>query len=226
MELRLTPNHPDVVRARGLLEKIERQAEEEYARKGEAIRDVRVKQAEDALAQMDLQIAEKLEQEKRLREAILMYRDRIEATPTRESDWTSLTRDYSTSQQIYTELLAKKEQSKIAANLERHRIGEQFRIVEPPHVPTRPVSPNRPGIVFFGVVLGMGLGCGLVILSELRDVSFRGEEEVSAALGLPVLGMLPVIVMPTERRKIVIRRLCASAALVLMIAAFAAWRWR
>ena len=38
-----------------------------------------------------------------------MYQARIEAVPSRESEWTALTRDYQTLQQSYASLLAKKE---------------------------------------------------------------------------------------------------------------------
>jgi uncharacterized protein involved in exopolysaccharide biosynthesis len=224
MEMRLTPEHPDIIQAKRIIERLERDALAED-KAPDVVRDAQLRQAEGALKQLDAQIAQRTEQEQRLREAIATYRDRIEAVPTRESDWTKLTRDYGTSQQIYTSLLAKKEESKVAANLERRQIAEQFRMADPPGLPTRPSSPNRPQIVLFGMLLGLGFGVGLVILAELRDSSLRSEEEVVATLGVPVLAMLPVIVMPAERRRARMRRLIGSAALAVAAAAIIAWRW-
>ena len=58
--------------------------------------------------------------------------------PTRESELVELTRDYSTLQETYASLLQKREDSKLAANLERRQIGEQFRILDPASLPQRP----------------------------------------------------------------------------------------
>ena len=60
--------------------------------------------------------------------------------PTRESELVELTRDYATLQGLYSSLLAKKEESKIAANLERRQIGEQFKLLDPARLPERPIS--------------------------------------------------------------------------------------
>ena len=56
---------------------------------------------------------------------------------------TELTRDYTTLQGITLSLLGKKEDSKIATNLERRQIGEQFRLLDPARLPEKPFSPNR-----------------------------------------------------------------------------------
>ena len=63
--------------------------------------------------------------------------------PARETELAELTRDYTTLQQIYSDLLAKNEESKVAANLERRQIGEQFKLLDPARLPEKPISPNR-----------------------------------------------------------------------------------
>ena len=83
------------------------------------------------------------------------YQARIEAVPGLESEWISLSRDYDTLQANYEQLLAKSEDSKVAANLERRQIGEQFRVLDPARVPERPVSPNRIQINGMGAALGL-----------------------------------------------------------------------
>ncbi len=50
--------------------------------------------------------------------------------PTRESELVELTRDYSTLRSRTISLLKKREDSKLAANLERRQIGEQFKILD------------------------------------------------------------------------------------------------
>ena len=78
-----------------------------------------------------------------LRDVVADYQAKLDAVPTRESDLVELTRDYDTLQTTYQSLLAKREDSKLAANLERRNIGEQFKVLDPARVPERPFSPNR-----------------------------------------------------------------------------------
>ena len=71
------------------------------------------------------------------------YQAKVDVVPTRESELVELTRDYSTLQAAYTSLLTKREDSKIAANLERRQIGEQFRILDPASLPERPYNQTQ-----------------------------------------------------------------------------------
>src|SRR6185503_4516949 len=111
----------------------------------------------------------------------------------RESELTELTRDYSTLQDTYKGLLRKKEDSNLAANLERRQIGEQFKLLDPARVPEKPSSPNRPLLTLMGTVVGLVLGVLTLILVEYRDTSFATGDEVAAFLQLPVLAVVPAM---------------------------------
>src|SRR5438552_8798898 len=114
------------------------------------------------------------------------YQKKLEAAPTREAEMSELTRDYETLQTIYRTLLAKKEDSKVAANLERRQIGEQFKVIEPARLPEKPISPDRGRLNALGVIGGLGFGLGLVALLEYRDSSLRSDDDVIPSLALPV----------------------------------------
>ena len=90
---------------------------------------VKSRPAQSRAANLDRLITAKSAEDKRLRATMSDYQRRIEVGPTRESDLSELSRDYETLQQIYRGLLGKKEDSKVAANLERRQIGEQFKIL-------------------------------------------------------------------------------------------------
>src|SRR6185503_8134211 len=68
---------------------------------------------------------------------------RLDAAPTRESELTELTRDYDILKHLYDNLLTKREDSKVAANLERRQIGENFKILDPARLPEKATSPDR-----------------------------------------------------------------------------------
>jgi hypothetical protein len=128
------------------------------------------------------------------------YQQRLAAAPTRESELIELTRDYQTLLNLYTGLRAKKENARMAVNMERRQIGEQFRPLDPARVPERPISPNRPQIYSMGVLGGLALGLALVALVEYRDTSLRTEADIVSALALPVLALVPSMTTAVERR--------------------------
>ncbi len=163
----------------------------------------------------------------RLGSLLKTYQARVEATPARESDLVALMRDYETLQTIYTGLLTKNEGSKVAANLERRQIGEQFRILDGARLPEKPVSPDRLRLNLMGAVAGLGLGLGLVFLLEYRDTTFKSEGDIVIALALPVLAMVPAIETKNESRVRLRRRLVvstASVAFAIVVMAAAVWK--
>ena len=122
------------------------------------------------------------------------FSGKIDVVPTRESELVELTRDYSTLQENYSSLLQKREDSKLAANLERPQIGEQFRILDPASRPERPYNQRqRLAVLFGGPIGGLGLGLLFVGFLEYRDSSFKCEDDVLRVLSLPVLAMIPVM---------------------------------
>jgi polysaccharide chain length determinant protein (PEP-CTERM system associated) len=230
LQLRLKPEHPDIVRLKRTVAELQKLADAEASERPvsaegapvlspEAIRRSRLEDAKAELAALDKQILTKTQTEKQLRENISIYQRRIEATPTSESELTDLTRDYGTFQQSYTGLLAKKQDTQIAANLERRQIGEQFRILDAARLPARPDSPNRPRYYALGVLAGLGLGLALAGLLEYFDRRMRSETDVRAALNVPVLAMIPLIhTSAAKERRPGPKKAGVAAALVLVAA--------
>src|SRR5207244_5348906 len=120
-----------------------------------------------------------------------LYQSRLDAAPIREAEMTELMRDYDTIQQIYRGLLAKREDSKVAANLEQRQIGEQFRVLDPARVPERPFSPDRMRINLMGIAVGLLLGLGATAGLEYLDTTLKTEDDVRLLLGLPVIATIP-----------------------------------
>ena len=57
---------------------------------------------------------------------------------------------------------------------------------------------------------------GVAVLLEYRDRSLHEEDDVHAALDLPVLALIPTIMSRGERRRAWRRRLASSIALLLV----------
>ena len=232
MEQKLKADHPDIRRAKRVVADLEKKAEQESLqaplsaeaapRKGtpaEVARANKINDLRAELEQLERQIAFKQNEDKRLRSVVGSYQQRVEAAPTRESEMSALTRDYSTLQIMYQSLLTKKEESKIAANLERRQIGEQFKLLDPARMPEKPFSPNRQMINLFGLFGGIAMGGALIGLLEYRDGSFRTDDEITAVLKVPVLAVVPLMRSEPERKKVMRRRMVVGFGLSATVAA-------
>jgi protein tyrosine kinase modulator len=233
--LRLKPAHPDITRAKKLVEELEQKAEADAAamelvgtptdstkvppNPNDPMRRIGV--ARDEMITLDQQIAAKEKEEARLKKVIAEYQRRIDATPTRESELIELTRDYSTIQQMYRSLLTKNEDAKISADLERRQIGEQFRVIDPARIPQQPFSPDRVRITLLGALGGLTLGIGLIALLEYRDTTLKTDEDVLTALSLPVLALVPAIRSAAEQQRLRRRRLLLSITSAATVGIFA-----
>jgi polysaccharide chain length determinant protein (PEP-CTERM system associated) len=227
--VRLKPDHPDLIaldrRIKGLEQKVEAErasrtstdaAAPRALTAAEILKENRIRDLKSNLQAVDRDLTIKQNSEQQLHALIASYQTKVDAAPKRESELTELTRDYTTIQSIYTSLLEKREASKLAANVERQQIGEQFKILDPARVPERPFSPNRRLIVAVGSAFGLGLGLAVVVLLEYRDSTFKTEDDIHRVLQLPVLAIVPMMASDLERRLRRRRRALIGVAVVIM----------
>ena len=232
MELRLTPDHPDVKKMKRVIQNLETAAEKEALQRpmsdvpqqagpispAELTRRSQLTTLTAEYQAVNRRLAAGQQEMQRLAGQIKTYQARVEATPERESELTALMRDYETLNTIYTDLLKKNESSKVSSNLERRQIGEQFRILDGARLPEKPISPDRMRMNVMGALAGLALGLGLVAFLEYRDSSLKSEGDVIVSLSLPVLALVPAITTKKESRSRRRRRLALSAAGFLIVA--------
>jgi polysaccharide chain length determinant protein (PEP-CTERM system associated) len=236
LELRLRPEHPDVIRTKRLISELEPKAAVEDAEpvsdllppattREEAMRRERLSQMRAEIESLDRQTRFKESEEQRLRAVAAEYQRRIEAVPGVESEWSVLTRDYDTHQAAYKDLLSKSEAARVAMDLERRQIGENFRILDPAGVPVTPVVSPRRQINGIGFAVGLFFGVGLAAFLELRDSTFRSESDILDVLSLPVLALIPYVENASERRRRRRRQLLISFAASIAVcgAAYVTW---
>jgi polysaccharide chain length determinant protein (PEP-CTERM system associated) len=235
-QTKYTPDHPDVLRLKRLIVRTEKQRDEIQARlnsgAGEtapssASHDARtmtpILQFESQLKANQQEIADTKRELQQVEQQIGAYQSRLNGMPIREQQLADLTRDYDQSKANYDSLLKKQMESQMATNLQKRQQGEQFRIIDPPSLPKKPVSPNRAKLSLLGLVVGFLFGVGLAILVEAVEDKVRSEEEVTRIVNLRILAGVPHIYTPAEENKRRAQKIlewsCAGVMLVVMVAA-------
>jgi polysaccharide chain length determinant protein (PEP-CTERM system associated) len=238
LERKLKEGHPDLRRARKQVSDLETQVAalpSDATTSGpagvtpeELVRRERISSMRAELESLDRQVAFKEVEERRLGKIIGDYQSRIEAIPGVESEYLALTRDYDTIQASFKDLLSKSEAARVAENLETRQIGEQFRVLDAPRVPLRPISPQRALISGGGLASGLFLGLLIVGLLELKDGSLRTELDVAQVLKLPVIAVVPSLLSAQDKQQIHRRRWLASgvAAGMTVAAGYTFWTLR
>jgi polysaccharide chain length determinant protein (PEP-CTERM system associated) len=218
-EGRLTAEHPDVRRLRRRIAQLEAQVQAAKppspapavaavapppvpaATAAQLLRDRRIRDTRADVDAINGRIAALQRDQQRLQQEIRLYQARLEAVPIRESEQVELTRDYETIQELYRTLLTKHEESKIAEAMEKGRVGEQFRVLDPALVPDRPFSPDRVKLTGLGIALGLLIGLGIVAALEFMDGTLKSEDDIRTVLALPVIATIPIF-SPKRRRRL------------------------
>ena len=153
-----------------------------------------------------------------LQEKVDRYEEIIKRAPDVEKDYEALLREYTLATNKAQDTKRKQQDAQMSKSLEENRKGERFILIEPPAVPSDPVSPNRPAIIFLGLVLGVGVGLGLALLRETLDGGIQSTGELASLMGEPPLVAIPYIENEwDDKKKQKSWRLSRLSAIVVVI---------
>ena len=209
LQSKYTEDHPDIIKLKSEIAKLKKTISESAsagdvvskdANKAGLSQPPELQQLRLQIHQLESVVKERSSEQQRIRQQIGLYQSRVQLSPRVEEEYKSLTRDYTTAQKNYDDLLNKKTQSEMATNLERRQQGEQFRVMDPQNLPETPAFPKRWQFAAFGVLGGFGFGLASVAILEFRDKSVRTESDVEYYLKLPTLAMVPPVGAAAARR--------------------------
>jgi len=234
---RYTDRHPDVRKVKDQIAKTERmkaQLEAELAKKSADLpadknpdggKDVASMEVESQLKANEIEMANRQRAISELQGRIADYQSRLNRTPVREQELADITRDYDQSRTYYESLLAKRNQSELATNLEKRQQSEHFRIIDPPSLPIKPYSPNRFKLNMIGLALGLALGVAGIVGSEFLDDRIYDDKEFKKMIPVELMVEVPPVISPEEeahsRRQSRLGWLATAAMVVAVIAGVA-----
>jgi polysaccharide chain length determinant protein (PEP-CTERM system associated) len=240
LQLRLKPDHPDVRLAKVNIAELEKKVAAEALQQpvsdgtapvartpADAQRALRISKLRTEIESLGRDIKVREAKAQKAQASIADYQNRVQQSPLLESRLSELMRDSANLKATYEGLSKKAEDAKLSANIEQRQVGEQFRIGDPATRPERPKSPDRVRLNLVGALAGLCLGLAIAALIEYRDTSLRTEDDVIAALALPVVALVPRLWTDTEIRKVRQRRLLvASCVAVTVVFSAAALVWK
>jgi|SRR5208282_5356166 polysaccharide chain length determinant protein (PEP-CTERM system associated) len=200
LQARYTDDYPDVIKTKADIAEVEKKLKEvnaaaanstETSEKANASEPPEIRQLRLQIHQYQSVIEQATVDQKRLQSSINVYESRTAMSPGIEEQWKLLTRDNDNAQALYKDLLAKKNQSAVATNMENQQEGEQMEILATAGLPETPSFPNRPLFAAGGLGVGLGFGLIIAIVLEFGDKSIRTPKDAAAIMDLPLLISVP-----------------------------------
>lgn len=112
----------------------------------------------------------------------------VGSIPQVEQQLAQLNRDYEVVQVQYEELLARRESARLSEEVEQNVDDVQFRVIDPPFVPSKPSSPNKPLFTIAGFAMSLGGGLAFAFALSLFRPVFYDASSLTGKTGRPVLG--------------------------------------
>lgn len=230
---RFTDQHPDVVISRRQLKELEVQKAREVEALRKAAASAAAQRPADAntslatqelsrmLATAEVQAATLRTRVSEFSSRLAQSREALKTAPQLEAEAAQLNRDYAINRKNYEDLVTRRQSAVMSGELEVASGVADFRLIDPPRVTPKPVSPNRLALLPLALAAGLGAGLALaLLLSQLRP-TFYAPSELRAKTGLPLLGVVSLRVDDKLRRKergSLIRFVGATASLVALFA--------
>lgn len=118
-----------------------------------------------------------------------VYENKLRKLPKAERDLARLTRVSNVNAGIYTFLLQKHEEARIA----KATTVSNINIVDPAITPVSPIKPDKPKNLILGFLIACIIGIGLAFFQEYLDDTIKDAEEAKRAINLPLLAVIPFI---------------------------------
>ncbi len=228
---RYTDQHPDVITTRRLVKDLEDQKKREIAELRKAAMaqaaaagpgptatgSLAVQELARVVAGAEVQVAA-------LRARVAEYsaraasaRDALKTAPQIEAEAAQLNRDYAITKKNYEDLVARRQSAVMSGELDVASGVAEFRLIDPPRVAPKPVSPNRmlllPGVLLLSLAAGVFFAFAA---TQLRPTVASGED-LRKLTGLPLLGVVTMLRTEEDKqreRMSLFRFVAASGGLV------------
>ncbi|MEW6052667.1 MAG: polysaccharide biosynthesis tyrosine autokinase [Nitrospirota bacterium] len=100
-----------------------------------------------------------------------------------------LSREVDTNRQLYDALIKRMKEQSVTEEIQSVNVW----VVEKAEKPSSPVKPRKSLNILLGIIVGLFGGIGLAFFIEYLDNTVKAPEDAEARLGVPVLGVVPLL---------------------------------
>jgi len=158
-------------------------------------------QVKNRLDSVEQEIANLEDRERRTAAQIGDYEQRLRSAPEVEREYSQLTREYEFALDRLRGIRNDLDEAAMGRDMESEARGGRLTLVRSARRPDSPYSPNRPGIMLLGLVLGGALAVGLAALTESADPTIRSARDLGTITDIRPLAAIPVTYNEAETRK-------------------------
>ncbi len=119
-----------------------------------------------------------------------------------DAELAELTRGYEVNRDLYQDLLKRRERARVSRNMDRDKQGLTLSIYEPAFLPLKPTGLRFLHFAIGGIFLSVAVPFGLLFALQFIDPRVRSKEVLTEKLGLPVVGVIPVLYTPTDSHEL------------------------
>jgi polysaccharide chain length determinant protein (PEP-CTERM system associated) len=227
LRLKYTDLHPDIQATKRLIEQLEVQKKADQAGRvsdpsGARIQNPVYQQLTIAIAEADATVASLSARVAEYQRRYSELRNASNMIPQVEQEYTQLMRDYGVYRQNYDDLLKRRESATMSGEVESKTDTVDFRVIDPPFVPSQPAWPNRPLLLSLVTLGGLAAGVALAfLLSQLRR-TVTDRRVLRELTGLPLLGAVSRVENDETRHRKRKGLMTYLAALGSLVAAYGA----
>ncbi|MDI1294335.1 MAG: GNVR domain-containing protein [bacterium] len=183
-----TASHPDVIAAQREVDSLRKQGGGSAgggSTPNPAYMSIRSMQAERAATAQALQT-----RKAQIQSDLNAMSQKQTEEPGLAAEQEKLDRDYEVLKTQYDKLLSDREEIRLRGDVKTETGSVQFRVIQPPSVPTAPVAPNRPLLLLAVLILGIGAGVGVAFAMGQLKGTFPTAARLERAVGMPVIGSI------------------------------------
>lgn len=134
-----------------------------------------------------------------LQTEMAQYQSRQFQEPGIAAEQQRVNRDYDVLKTQYDKLLADREEVRLRGSLASDTDSIRMRVIEPPSLPSAPLTPNRPLLLALILLAALGAGGGAAFAMSQIKTSYATAGRLERASGLPVIGSISEVTSSLQR---------------------------
>ena len=187
-----TDSHPEVINTIHSLDSLKAEYAQQQKNAPAGVQDLGssdvYRQIKVQLVDTEAQIAADKSKLDRRKAELATLEQQATKMPAIDAEGQRLTREFETARASYEQLAQRLQAANLSESRENQADKIQFRIIDPPQVPTRPSGVKRSLLLTLVLAGGLALGGTIILILVIMQKTFVDSQHLARVTGYPVVG--------------------------------------